>query len=124
MAQLRVPAAIRDMCKPHDVNQRSPSEWEVTAGLPLQVFLEAVGPAAITRCNLHVHKPFAALATATNWLRLQQHSTSCNTSATTYTSPLFRYRGQSYRGVLFQRARACVNRVCTSTHLQCLLTYK
>lgn len=86
VAQLLVPVAIRDMCMPHDVNQRSPSEWEVTAGLPLQVFLEAVGPAAITRCNLHVHKPFAALATASNWLRAQQHTTSCNTSATTYTS--------------------------------------
>ena len=30
---LRVPAAVRELCKPSDIEQKSPTEYEVTSGL-------------------------------------------------------------------------------------------
>ena len=80
--ELRVPAAVRELCKPSYVSQRSPFEWEVIAGLPLLVFVEATGPSVITRCNLLVHKPLAVQKSAAAWVDVRQHSASRNTSAT------------------------------------------
>ena len=81
-SELRVPAAVHQLCKPSDVVQKSASEWEVSCGQALVAFVDVLGPEAITRCNLQVHKPFAVQPKASDSVKVCIHSASRASSAT------------------------------------------
>lgn len=108
---LRVPAAVNELCKPSDIEQKSTTEYEVTSGVALQAFVDAVGPDVITHCNLHVAKPYALHSGYVQLVNVQSHSAARRTSATVHhthrLSDLFTLTAAG-TAELHRRARRCL----------------
>ena len=84
LPKLRVPAAVKERCQPSDIQQTGPTEYMVTSGVPLQTFIDVMGPNDITRCSLFHHKPLAVATKHAHLVSTIKHSSARRSSASVF----------------------------------------